>query len=103
MSNACSGIEMLTKRGGQDRKDWYAQPYVWLVDSQAVARFDPENQSESYEAHADPLRPPCYRGWVKIGCADIPNAWFERLARAADDEYVFACEEWDGDWRYSEG
>ncbi len=77
--------------------------YVWLVDSQAVARFDPENEQEAYEPYVDPLCPPCYRGWVKIGCGNIPDAWFERLARMADDEYVFACEEWEGDWRYVEG
>lgn len=75
--------------------------YVWLVDSQAVARFDPDNNSDYYESN-DWLAP-CHRGWVKLHCADIPNAWFERLARASDDEYVFSCEEWDRDWWYTEG
>lgn len=85
----------------QNHKAWYGQVYVWPVDSQAVARFDPDNNSDYYASNE--WLAPCHWGWVKLCCADIPNAWFERLARASDDENVFSCQERSGAWRYGEG
>lgn len=68
---------MLKHLPGQARSKLFSQAYVWLVDSQAVRRFQGVEDADNYN------------GWMKLSPSDIPDAWFERVARYESDYWTF--------------
>jgi hypothetical protein len=59
----------------------YGKAYRWLVDSQAVRRYEGVDEEENYNR------------WVKLKASKIPDAWFERAPGSEDECYVFDREE----------
>ncbi|KAJ0273976.1 hypothetical protein COL940_009572 [Colletotrichum noveboracense] len=67
----------------------FENSYVWLVDSRAAKRF---------QGVEDPVN---YDGCMKLSVGDIYEAWFERVARFEDLDWIFEREEKDGEKWYS--
>jgi hypothetical protein len=79
----------------------YEDAYVWLVDSQAVERFDGVEHAPAVDEGHNWIA--CYRGWLKLTATDVNDAWFERLFRAGKEEWHFRLSKMPkglGDWWY---
>ncbi|ETS85605.1 hypothetical protein PFICI_03630 [Pestalotiopsis fici W106-1] len=55
----------------------YGRPYLWLIDSQAVRRYQGIDDMENYN------------GLMKLKARDIPYAWFQRAPRSEDEYHIF--------------
>lgn len=73
----------------QSRKPLYEGAYIWLIDSRAAKRFS------GVEGPID------YNGLMKLRVDDIYEAWFERVARFEDSEWIFKRTEEAGEKWYS--
>ena len=79
----------------------YEDAYVWLVDSQAVERFDGVKHAPAVDEGHNWIV--CYRGWLKLEATNVDDAWFERLFKSDKDEWLFRLTKMPeglGDWWY---
>ncbi|CAI0651010.1 unnamed protein product [Colletotrichum noveboracense] len=82
-------LEPVSRAERMARNVLFENSYVWLVDSRAAKRF---------QGVEDPVN---YDGCMKLSVGDIYEAWFERVARFEDLDWIFEREEKDGEKWYS--
>ncbi|OBT80372.1 hypothetical protein VF21_00740 [Pseudogymnoascus sp. 05NY08] len=70
-------LELVSREERRARDILYCHSYVWLVDSQAVKRFQEGGDGDNYD------------GWMKLCTEDIPDAWFERTRVSGKWLYTF--------------
>ncbi|KAI8238778.1 hypothetical protein K4K57_002541 [Colletotrichum sp. SAR 10_99] len=63
----------------------YENSYVWLIESRAAKRFQGVEDAVNYD------------GCMKLSVGDIYEAWFDRVARFEDLDWIFEPEEKDGE------
>ncbi|KFY80131.1 hypothetical protein V499_00967 [Pseudogymnoascus sp. VKM F-103] len=70
-------LGLVSREERRARDILYCYSYVWLVDSQAVKRFQGVEDSDNYD------------GWMKLCTEDIYDAWFERTNACGKWLYTF--------------
>ncbi|KFZ12468.1 hypothetical protein V502_07060 [Pseudogymnoascus sp. VKM F-4520 (FW-2644)] len=63
-------LGLVSRQERRDRDILYCYSYVWLVDSQAVKRFQGVENGDNYD------------GWMKLCPDDIPEAWATPATRS---------------------
>ncbi|KAF3812007.1 hypothetical protein GCG54_00002959 [Colletotrichum gloeosporioides] len=82
-------LEPVSRAERMARNVLYENSYVWLIDSRAAKRFQGVEDPASYD------------GCMKLSVGDIYEAWFERVARFEDLDWIFELEERAGERWYS--
>ncbi|KAH8203192.1 hypothetical protein TruAng_002597 [Truncatella angustata] len=67
----------VTRQERRAQAKFYEDAYVWLIDSQAVGRYQGINDVYNYN------------GLMKLELINIPDAWFERVPRFDDECHIF--------------
>ncbi|KAL5352384.1 hypothetical protein ACLOAV_002332 [Pseudogymnoascus australis] len=70
-------LGLVSREERRARDILYCYSYVWLVDSQAVKRFQGVENGGHYD------------GWMKLCTEDIYDAWFERTNARGTWRYIF--------------
>ncbi|KFY87359.1 hypothetical protein V500_07004 [Pseudogymnoascus sp. VKM F-4518 (FW-2643)] len=71
-------LGLVSRQERRDRDILYCYSYVWLVDSQAVKRFQGVENGDNYD------------GWMKLCPDDTPEAaWFERTCASGKSFWIF--------------
>lgn len=70
-------LEPVSRVERRARMSLFSDAYVWLVDAQAVRRFQGVEDGDNYS------------GWMRMRASEIAEAWFERAGRYESENWIF--------------